>query len=151
MSPANITISLAETLRSSLRAAPHWLWLAGPLLLIFAIPVADAFLPPDIHLAHLLVVAVAVTAVAFGPWLTALVGALAVLALVAAGTLRHSLTTESVVVEIADLVAVCAFLVFFTYLRGGRDRELVHVHSVSDATQRGRRCRAFRLRCTRRS
>ncbi|MFD7499323.1 hypothetical protein ACFV8T_45035 [Streptomyces sp. NPDC059832] len=134
MSPASITISVAETLRSSVGAAPHWLWLAGPLLLIFAIPVADAFLPPDIHLAHLLVVAV--TAVAFGPWLTALVGALAVLALVAAGTLRHTMTTESVVVEIAALVAACAFLVFFAYLQGRRDRELVHVRSVSDATQR---------------
>ncbi|MFB6878061.1 NAD(P)/FAD-dependent oxidoreductase [Streptomyces sp. NPDC056323] len=66
MSPASITISLAETLRSPLRAAPHWLWLAGPLLLTFAIPVTEAFLPPDIHLAHLLVVAVAVTAVVFG-------------------------------------------------------------------------------------
>ncbi|WP_051370629.1 PP2C family protein-serine/threonine phosphatase [Streptomyces sp. 142MFCol3.1] len=136
MSPASITISVAETLRASLRAAPHWLWLAGPILLIFAIPVADAFLPPDIHLAHLLVVAVAVTAVAYGPRLTALVGALAVLALVAAGTLRHTLITESVVVEISALVAVCAFLVFFTYLRRRRDRELVHVRSVSDATQR---------------
>ncbi|MET8745625.1 hypothetical protein [Streptomyces sp. NPDC004728] len=66
MSPASITISLAETLRSPLHAAPHWLWLAGPFLLTFAIPVADAFLPPDIHLAHLLVVAVAVTAVVCG-------------------------------------------------------------------------------------
>ncbi|MEU2616796.1 PP2C family protein-serine/threonine phosphatase [Streptomyces sp. NPDC007157] len=129
-----ITASVVETLRAW-RHSTRPLWLVGPLLLIVAIPVADGFLPPDIHLAHLLVVAVAVTAVGAGPRATALIGALAVLALVYAGLERRSLTTESVLVELAALLAVCAFFVLFTQLRDRRDRELVRVRSVSDAAQ----------------
>ncbi|MGW7425924.1 PP2C family protein-serine/threonine phosphatase [Streptomyces sp. NPDC054813] len=129
-----ITASVVETLRAWRRSARP-LWLVGPLLLIVAIPVADGFLPPDIHLAHLLVVAVAVTAAGAGPRATALIGALAVLALVYAGLERRSLTTESVLVELAALLAVCAFFVLFTRLRDRRDRELVRVRSVSDAAQ----------------
>ncbi|RPE42695.1 serine phosphatase RsbU (regulator of sigma subunit) [Streptomyces sp. Ag109_O5-1] len=131
-----ITTSLVETLRGWRRSAPAARWLAGPILVIVAIPVADGFLPPDIHLAHLLVVAVAVTAVGTGPLSTALIGALAVLALVLAGLERRTLATESVLVELAALVTVCAFLVLFTHLRDRRERELVRVRSVSDAAQR---------------
>ncbi|MGW2963800.1 PP2C family protein-serine/threonine phosphatase [Streptomyces sp. NPDC001220] len=129
-----ITASVVETLRAW-RRSTRPLWLVGPLLLIVAIPVADGFLPPDIHLAHLLVVAVAVTAVGAGPRATALIGALAVLALVYAGVERRSLTTENVLVELAALLAVCTFFVLFTRLRDRRDRELVRVRSVSDAAQ----------------
>ncbi|MEV7387470.1 PP2C family protein-serine/threonine phosphatase [Streptomyces sp. NPDC091215] len=136
MSAAMITTSLVETLRGWRRSAPAARWLAGPILVIVTIPVADGFLPPDIHLAHLLVVAVAVTAVGTGPRSTALIGALAVLALVLAGLERRTLATESVLVELAALVTVCAFLVLFTRLRDRHERELVRVRSVSDAAQR---------------
>ncbi|MEU9154181.1 PP2C family protein-serine/threonine phosphatase [Streptomyces sp. NPDC048417] len=130
-----ITASVVETLRAW-RHSARPLWLVGPLLLIIAIPVADGFLPPDIHLAHLLVVAVAVTAVGAGPRATALIGALAVLALVYAGVERRTLTTESVLVELSALLAVCAFLVLFTRVRDRRERELARARSVSDAAQR---------------
>ncbi|MER5795020.1 PP2C family protein-serine/threonine phosphatase [Streptomyces sp. NPDC001980] len=136
MSAAPITTSVVDTLRAWHRAAPGPVRLAGPLLLIIAIPVADWFLPPDIHLAHLLVVAVAVTAVGSGPRATALIGALAVLALLCAGLERQTLVTENVLVELSALVAVCAFLVLFTRLRDRRERELVRARSVSDAAQR---------------
>ncbi|MGW4913209.1 PP2C family protein-serine/threonine phosphatase [Streptomyces sp. NPDC004270] len=135
MSAVMITASVVETLRAW-RRSTRPLWLVGPLLMIVAIPVADGFLPPDIHLAHLLVVAVAVTAVGAGPRATALIGALAVLALVYAGLERRSLTTESVLVELSALLAVCAFLVLFTGLRDRRERELARIRSVSDAAQR---------------
>ncbi|MGW1727573.1 PP2C family protein-serine/threonine phosphatase [Streptomyces sp. NPDC002306] len=131
-----ITASVAEALRAWRRATPEPLWWVGPLLLIVAIPVADGFLAPDIHLAHLLVVAVAVTAIGTGPRATTLIGALAVLALVSAGMERGTLTTESVVVELSALLAVCAFLVLFTRLRDRRERELLRARSVSDAAQR---------------
>lgn len=136
MSAAAITASVAKSVQAWLRAAPEALWLVGPLLLIVAIPAADVFLPPDIHLAHLLVVAVAVTAVGAGPRATALIGVLAVVALAVAGTERQTLATESVLVELSALVAVCTFLVAFTHLRDRRERELVRVRSVSDAAQR---------------
>jgi hypothetical protein len=42
-------------------------WLAVPLVLIVTIPIADHFLPADVHLAHLLVVALAFTAAIAGP------------------------------------------------------------------------------------
>ncbi|MFD9003022.1 PP2C family protein-serine/threonine phosphatase [Streptomyces sp. NPDC059582] len=136
MSTPMITASVAETLRTLRRAAPEPLWWLGPLLFIVAIPVADGFLPPDIHLAHLLVVAVAVTAIGAGPRVTTLIGALAVLALVSAGVERQTLTTESVVVELSALLAVCVFFVLFTRLRDRRERELLRARSVSDAAQR---------------
>ncbi|MEU9475221.1 PP2C family protein-serine/threonine phosphatase [Streptomyces sp. NPDC048191] len=111
-------------------------WLAVPLLLVVAIPLADAFLPPDIHLAHLLVVATAVTAMGYGPRPTALVGALSVLALIAAGAERGTLTTESVLVELGSLAVLCVLLVAFTRLRERRVRELLRARVVSDTAQR---------------
>lgn len=128
--------SVAEGLKVRLRAAPHPMWLLGPLAVIVAVPVADGFLPPDIHLAHVLDVAVAVVALGAGPRLTALIGSLSVLALIMAGAERRILGTESVVVELGTLVALCAFLVFFTHLRDRGRQKLVQVRSISDATQR---------------
>ncbi|MFF2996981.1 PP2C family protein-serine/threonine phosphatase [Streptomyces sp. NPDC057950] len=136
MSATSIGTSVTGTLRTWRRPAPEPLWLAGALLLIVAIPVADLFLPPNIHLAHLLVVAVAVTAVHAGPRVTSLAGLLAVLALIQAGAERHTLTTESVVIELIALAIAVAFLVFFTRLRDRREGELARVRRVSDATQR---------------
>jgi serine phosphatase RsbU (regulator of sigma subunit) len=110
-------------------------WLIVPLLLIVTIPVADHFLPPDVHLAHLLVVALAFTAAIAGPRVTALVGALAVAAIVIAGADRQTLTTESVLVEIGSLVLLSVLLVAFSAFRVRRHLELLRVRRVSDATQ----------------
>nr|WP_248002304.1 hypothetical protein [Streptomyces sp. RPA4-2] len=68
MSATSIGTSVTGTLRTWRRATPEPLWPAGALLLIVAIPVADLFLPPNIHLAHLLVVAVAVPSRASRRW-----------------------------------------------------------------------------------
>jgi len=110
-------------------------WLAVPLVLIVAIPIADHYLPPDIHLAHLLVVAVAFAAAIAGPRLTALVSLLAVAAIVIAGVDRQTLTTEDVLVEIGALVLLSVLLVLFAIFRVRRNLELVRVRQVSDATQ----------------
>ncbi|MFE5039360.1 hypothetical protein [Streptomyces sp. NPDC056683] len=83
MSIATTTTSVTRVLKVWSRAALHPL-LVVPLALIVSIPAADAFLPPDIHLAHLLVIATAVTAMGAGPRPTALIGGLAILALIAA-------------------------------------------------------------------
>ncbi|WP_327122800.1 PP2C family protein-serine/threonine phosphatase [Streptomyces sp. NBC_01727] len=136
MTTASITTPLGRILRSWRRSAPGPLWLVVPLTLIVAIPVADYFLPPDIHLAHLLIVAPAVTSVVAGPRLTALIGGLAVASLVVAGTERGVLTTESVLVEFGSLAALCVLLVIFALLRDRLWLELRRVRSVSDATQR---------------
>ncbi|MEU6600108.1 PP2C family protein-serine/threonine phosphatase [Streptomyces flaveolus] len=136
MTAATTKTSTTEVLSAWNRGSPHPLWLTVPLLLVIAIPTADAFLPPDIHLAHLLVVATAFTAMAYGPRATSLVGALAVLALIAAGTERGTLVTESVLVELCTLAALCVLLVAFTHLRDRRGRELLRARAVSDTAQR---------------
>ncbi len=132
-------------MRLSLHVAPSGGWRAGPwvsawlaaaLAIIVGVPVADLFLPPDIHLGHLLAVAPAFTAAVAGTRLTAAVGVLAALALIAAGAERDSLTTENVLVEFGSLIAVSALLVLFSVLRDRRNRELARVRRVSDATQR---------------
>jgi serine phosphatase RsbU (regulator of sigma subunit) len=130
------TAKANRALQAWWRAAPRPLWVATPLLLIICIPVADAFLPPDIHLAHLLVVATAVTAIGTGPRPTALIGALSVLALIAAGAERRVLSTENVLVELGSLTALCVLLVAFTHLRDRYQRELVRARTVSDTAQR---------------
>lgn len=136
MSAATTKTSATWVPRVWAPASPRFPWLAVPVLLIVAIPVADAFLPPDIHLAHLLVVATALTAMSYGPRPTALVGALAVLALITAGVERHMLATENVLVELVSLVALSTLLVVFTLLRDRRARELVRARMVSDTAQR---------------
>ncbi|MFF4209191.1 PP2C family protein-serine/threonine phosphatase [Streptomyces sp. NPDC001796] len=136
MSAATPTTSATRFVQVWRRAAPHPLFLVIPLILIISIPAADAFLPPDIHLAPLLVVATAVTAIGAGPRPTALTGALAVLALIAAGAERRTLVTESVLVELASLAALSALLVAFTQLRDRHRRELIRARTVSDTAQR---------------
>ena len=132
-------------MRLSLHVAPSGGWQAGPwvsawlaaaLAIIVGVPVADLFLPPDIHLAHLLAVAPAFTAAVAGARLTAAVSVLAALALIVAGAERDTLTTESVLVQFGSLIAVSALLVLFSVFRDRRNRELARVRRVSDATQR---------------
>ncbi|MGW4789679.1 PP2C family protein-serine/threonine phosphatase [Streptomyces sp. NPDC004230] len=81
-------------------------------------------------------VAVAVVALSAGPRLTALIGSLSVLSLIVAGAERRILDTESVVVELGTLTALCAFLVLFTHLRDRGRQKLLRARSISDATQR---------------
>ncbi|MET8647373.1 PP2C family protein-serine/threonine phosphatase [Streptomyces sp. NPDC004675] len=128
--------SVAEGPKVWCRAAPHFMWLLGPLAVIVAVPVADAFLPPDIHVAHVLDIAVAVVALSTGPRLTALIGSLSVLSLIVAGAERSILNTESVIVELGALTALCASLVLFTHLRDRSQQKLLRCRSISDATQR---------------
>ena len=70
-------------------------WTAVVVALIALVPVVDHFLPPDIHIAHALVLPVSLAAVFFGPRRAALTAGLAVLALVAAGAERSTLTSET--------------------------------------------------------
>lgn len=136
MTTATPFTAVAARLRSWCRLRPESNPLIWACLLTAAVPVVDAFVPPHIHIAHLFVVGVAVTAARAGPRVTALVGGLAVLALVAAGAERETLTTESVLVELASLAALSALLVLFAHLRERRTAELRRAHTVCDAAQR---------------
>ncbi|MEE4540498.1 PP2C family protein-serine/threonine phosphatase [Streptomyces sp. V4-01] len=103
--------------------------------LIVAVPVADLFTSPTIHLAHILVVPVALVAAFCGPRRGALAALLAVVALIAAGAERHMLSTENVLVQLGSLVALSGLLVFFGGLQERRRRELERLRRVSDTAQ----------------
>ncbi|MCF3961925.1 PP2C family protein-serine/threonine phosphatase [Streptomyces fuscigenes] len=115
-------------------AGGRWLLIA-PLVLIVLVPVADIWLPPDVHIAPLLTVAPTFTAAFAGPRLTAAVGALAVAAQVVAGLERHSLDSEQVVLEVSALVLVSVLLVLFCLLRERHRAQLRRARFISDTAQ----------------
>ncbi|MGP3926888.1 PP2C family protein-serine/threonine phosphatase [Streptomyces sp. 8N616] len=112
--------------------------LAIPVALIVAVTVIDLLAPPHIHLGPLLVAAPAITASFAGPWLTGLVGALAVAAQTIIAILRDrdELFSANHQVQIAALALIGLFLVFFCRQRERHARKLDRVQSVSEATQR---------------
>lgn len=111
-------------------------WNAVSVALIVLVPVADAFLPPDIHLAHLLLIPVALTAVLFRPRRAAVIAVLAILALVAAGAERMTLTTESVLVQLGSFVLLSALLLLVSRLLDRRRHELLGLRRVTEAVLR---------------
>ncbi|MDX2709469.1 PP2C family protein-serine/threonine phosphatase [Streptomyces sp. PA03-6a] len=110
-------------------------FLAVMIAIITAVPVADHFLPEDIHLAHVLVIPVALASAFAGAVRGALTGLAAVLALVAAGAERHTLLTENVLVQLGSLVLLSLLLVLISALRERRRHELAELRAVSQATQ----------------
>jgi serine phosphatase RsbU (regulator of sigma subunit) len=109
--------------------------LIAPLVLIVAVPVADLWLPPDIHIAPLLTVAPTFTAAIAGPRTTAAIGALAVVSQVVAGFERDSLSSEHVLLEVSALVLVSVLLVLFCYLRERHQAQLRRARLISDTAQ----------------
>ncbi|MEU4212503.1 PP2C family protein-serine/threonine phosphatase [Streptomyces sp. NPDC026206] len=106
-----------------------------PLGLIVAVCVIDILAPSHIHLGPLLVAAPALTVAFAGARLTALVGALTVVAQVVIGALRGVLTTANIQTQIAALIVVSTLLVVFCLVRDRRERELYRVRSVAEAAQ----------------
>ncbi|MEU0603783.1 PP2C family protein-serine/threonine phosphatase [Streptomyces sp. NPDC006393] len=102
---------------------------------IVAVPVGDWFLPPDIHLAHLLVLPLAVAAAFADTRRTAVTALLALTALVVAGAERSVLTTENVLVQMLSLVLFSVLLLIATSLREQHQRQLAVVRQVSEAAQ----------------
>lgn len=102
---------------------------------IVAVPVADWFLPSDIHLAHLLVIPLALAAAFADTRRTAVTALLALAALVVAGAERRTLTTENVLVQMLSLVLFSALLLIATRLREQHQRQLAIVRQVSEAAQ----------------
>ncbi|WP_431968137.1 PP2C family protein-serine/threonine phosphatase [Actinacidiphila sp. bgisy160] len=110
-------------------------FLAVMIAIIAAVPVADLFLPEDVHLAHVLVIPVALASAFAGAVRGALTGLAAVLALVAAGAERHTLLTENVLVQLGSLVLLTLLLVLISTLLERRRRELAELREVSEAAQ----------------
>lgn len=109
---------------------------AIPLVLIVAITVLDLYTPPDVHLGPLLVIAPALTASLSGTRLTALVGTLAVTALVLIAVIEGGLTTANRMAQILALIVLSALTVFLRYVTERRERALSRARSVAATTQR---------------
>ncbi|WPW27126.1 hypothetical protein P6B95_06745 [Streptomyces atratus] len=99
------------------------------------ITVVDLFVPEDIHLGPLLVIAPAITASFAGPLLTGAIGLLAVAAQTYIGLYFGLLSSRNVVVQIAALAGLSVLIVFFCVVRERRRRELDQVRSVAEAAQ----------------
>ncbi|GGJ79188.1 hypothetical protein GCM10011583_08440 [Streptomyces camponoticapitis] len=106
-----------------------------PLAIVVAVPVIDIWLPRNLHVAPLLVVAPTFTAAFGGPRLVAAIGGLAVLSQIVAGLERQALGDERVVLEIVSLVVVSVLVTLFCYLRERHQRQLVRAQLVSETTQ----------------
>jgi serine phosphatase RsbU (regulator of sigma subunit) len=107
-----------------------------PLVLIAFIVTADVLSPAMVHLGPLLVVAPAFTAAIAGPRLTALIGALSLLALAAIGVIRDVLYTQNLTMQTISLAVLSVFLVVFCIVRERRAGELGRVRTVAEAVQR---------------
>lgn len=116
--------------------ARDYFWTGLVAGVIVLVPVVDYFLPPDVHLAHALVLPVALAAVFFSPRRAALAAGLAVLALIAAGAERRTLTSESVLVELGSLVVLSILLVLISQVLERRRHELAGLRRVSEAVLR---------------
>ncbi|MFJ9034240.1 PP2C family protein-serine/threonine phosphatase [Streptomyces sp. NPDC102274] len=120
---------------SKIPPLPGGALILGPLLLIVVIPIIDIWLPPDLHLAPLLVVAPTFTASFAGSRLTATIGVLTVVSQVVAGLERHSLGSERVLLEVVALAVVTVLMTVFCYLRERHHRQLARVHLISETVQ----------------
>ncbi|MEU2714257.1 PP2C family protein-serine/threonine phosphatase [Streptomyces sp. NPDC007205] len=106
-----------------------------PIVLIVVITVVDQLVPADIHLGPLLVIAPAITASFAGPWLTGLIGFLAVGAQAYIGWHFGVLFSRNVLVQILALAVLSALTVFYCVVRERRTRQLAQVRMVAEAAQ----------------
>ncbi|MDH2425245.1 PP2C family protein-serine/threonine phosphatase [Sphaerisporangium sp. TRM90804] len=107
-----------------------------PLALVAVISVADILAPRDIRLTALLVAAPAITASFAGPWMTGLIGVVAIAAQVLLDLHGDFLGTRTMQTQLVALVVVSAFLVVFSFLRDRHKEQLTRLRSVSEAAQR---------------
>ncbi|MQY34040.1 hypothetical protein SRB17_20060 [Streptomyces sp. RB17] len=118
------------------RQSSHALLLI-PIVLILVITMVDQLVPEDVHLGPLLVIAPAITASFAGPWLTGLIGFLAVGAQAYIGWHFGVLFSRNVLVQILALAVLAALIVFFCVVRERHQRQLAKVRSVAEAAQHG--------------
>ncbi|GAA2719063.1 MULTISPECIES: PP2C family protein-serine/threonine phosphatase [Streptomyces] len=115
---------------------PHRALLAVPLAFIVVITAADLLTGPDIHLGPLLAVAPAVAATLGGPRLTALVGALAVVAQIVIAAVFGTLTSANHEAQVGALLVVSLSVVGLSWMHERRGRLLDETRSVADVAQR---------------
>ncbi|MEU8618400.1 PP2C family protein-serine/threonine phosphatase [Streptomyces sp. NPDC048623] len=116
------------------RRGGRWL-LCAPFGLIAVVTVVDVLAPPDVHLGPFLVAAPALTASFAGPRMTALVGAVAVLAQSVVAATRTTLTDLNHTLQIISLVLISVIVTFFAYLRERDESRMTRLRSIAHAAQ----------------
>ncbi|GLV84412.1 hypothetical protein Slala03_41010 [Streptomyces lavendulae subsp. lavendulae] len=109
--------------------------LAVPLALITIVTVVDILAPPEVHLGPFLVAAPAITASFAGPWTTAAVGAVAVVAQGVTAIVRSSLTDLNHTFQIVALILISVIVTLFAHLREVHEKELIQLRSVAETAQ----------------
>ncbi|WUH89377.1 serine/threonine-protein phosphatase [Streptomyces sp. NBC_00433] len=104
--------------------------------LIVVISVTDIWVGTSVHLGPLLVIAPTLTASFAGPRVTALVGGAAEFALVIISVFHGGLSTTNHVAQLTALAVLSALVVFLSYVRVRRERELSRARSVAETAQR---------------
>ncbi|WP_329364663.1 serine/threonine-protein phosphatase [Streptomyces sp. NBC_00669] len=107
-----------------------------PLALVVLITVADAVSPRDVFLSPMLVVAPALTASFAGPWRTAAIAVVAVGAQAFVAFVTQGSGTVARAWQLVALIVLSVLLVFFSYIRERRGRQLSRVRLVSETAQR---------------
>lgn len=110
--------------------------LAVPLALVVLIAITDALSPTDVSLSPMLVVAPALTASFAGPRRTTAVSLAAVGAQVFVAFVTKGSGTVVRVWQLVALIVLSVLLVFFSYLRERRGRQLSRLRLVSETAQR---------------
>ncbi|WP_443057835.1 PP2C family protein-serine/threonine phosphatase [Streptomyces sp. KLMMK] len=108
---------------------------AVPFLLILVVTVVDILAPPEVHLGPFLVAAPAVTASFGGPWLTGLVGFVAIVAQAVVAVARTSLTDLNHTLQISALILISAIVTLFALHRERHEQQMTRLRSVARATQ----------------
>ncbi|MCX5144888.1 MULTISPECIES: PP2C family protein-serine/threonine phosphatase [unclassified Streptomyces] len=110
--------------------------LVMPFALIAAVTAVDVSVPPDVHMGPFLVAAPAVTASFAGPRMTALVGAVAVLAQTLVAVIRTSLTDLNHTYQIIALFLISVLVTLFAHVRERNASRMTQLRAVAEAAQR---------------
>ncbi|MDX2928646.1 MULTISPECIES: PP2C family protein-serine/threonine phosphatase [Streptomyces] len=104
--------------------------------LVLVIILADVISPKGVYLSPMLVVAPALTTAFAGPRLTAGVALVAIAAQMVAASLTGSALSAARLWQLSALVVVSILLIFFSYVRQRRARQLSRARRVAEAAQR---------------
>lgn len=110
--------------------------LAVPVALVVVISVADATAPKDVFLSPMLVVAPALTASFAGPWRTALIALVAVGGQAFVASVGGGGSAVAWVWQFVALIIISVLLIFFSYVRERRSRQLTRARLVAETAQR---------------
>ncbi|MFE7123154.1 PP2C family protein-serine/threonine phosphatase [Streptomyces sp. NPDC057617] len=126
------TAAQQSAVMRSLSQAPKLL----PVAVLCTVTVTGFLVPPEIHLASLLVAVPAMTAGLAGPGVTGVITSVSCVAGVSLDIRDGLLNSAILPIHVIDQLVVCGLVLLFWYLRGLDTKAFNQVRSVSDTVQR---------------